>query len=559
MQEGLLILTGSRHDDEVLVEVAAHLELRAVCCTTVEEVCEAVGREAGALVITEEACGPGPVEALASCLAQQPPWSDLPVIALTSRRVSGTATQRQALFDRLGHVTLLQRPLRWETLLSAVAAAVRSRRRQHVLADHMARLSASAEHLEDQVRQRTRTLRKTLTQLQETQQQLVESQRMEAIGQLTGGVAHDFNNLLQVVNSSVTLAQRAQARPELQHKALTTIKQATARGSKLTQQLLAFASRQPLVEQTVDLASVMAAFGEFLERAVRQEIRLTVHAAPGTWPVTIDVAQLEMSVMNLVVNAQDAIHGPGTIDVAVANADEPPPALAAALASGGEGARPADEAFVCIEVRDSGSGMSEDTARQAFEPFFTTKAPAKGTGLGLSQVYGFARQSGGAAAVLRTGSTGTTIGLWLPRAATTDRPVLQRGSEAPAAAPAMDRPRRVLVVEDDPAVAEAVETMIRALGFETSSARSAAEALKADLTGHDLVFSDVLMPGGMDGVELALRLRELHPGLPILLTSGYAGAPERVSQAGFPLLSKPYTEEAWLAAVQRLLKVGVGP
>ncbi|UUX95221.1 ATP-binding protein [Aquabacterium sp. J223] len=468
-----------------------------------------------AVVVSEEALHER-MDAMARCLREQPRWSDIPVIVLTFANASQRLAERWQALRPLGNVTLLERPLRVETMRAALFASRRTRERQYLLRDHMAALEQSAQKLEEAVRQRTAELEAALRDLQVAEKALVQSQRLEAVGQLTGGVAHDFNNLLQVISSSTALLERQRHQPELAQRPLELIRRTTERGARLTQQLLAFASRQPLVAQRLDVSHVLLALKPLLERSLRDDIVVHLRMPHDVWPVRADATQLEVALLNLAINARDAMPHGGELTIEVSNVP------------GSEANGRVDA--VSIAVTDTGHGMTEQVAARVFEPFFSTKAAqGKGTGLGLSQVYGFVRQSGGEVWLRHSSPSGTCFVLTLPRDHV-EGPVASVGAVAAAVGDDGDlrtlRPT-VLVVDDDVEVASATCALLGALGCRCHTARSGDEALtraKAD-DDIDVVLSDVLMPGALDGLQLRDALKAWRPSLPVLLTSGYVGAP----------------------------------
>ena len=363
------------------------------------------------------------------------------------------------------------------------------------------------------------------------EEQLSHARKMEAVGQLTGGVAHDFNNLLTVVLGNIELIRRRTGEQHELARQIDAVRLAAEKGGALTRQLLAFSRRQRLNPLTVDLNTLIADFAPLMRQAVGEAVSIELSLAAEPLPAHLDPAQFESALLNLAVNARDAMEGGGQLTIA-------------AKATGGEDSK------IVVTVRDTGEGMDAEVASRIFEPFFTTKEIGKGSGLGLSQVYGFVRQSGGEISVRSTPGQGATFEIQLPlsQASLSERgggDVIQaaRGSE------------RVLVVEDDPAVlAMAVETL-EGLGYQVTTANTAAAALKR-LKGRkafDLLFSDVVMPGGVNGVELAHMAREARPGLKVLLTSGYVGD-EAASWANeFPLIDKPYLAPALASKIRVVL------
>ncbi len=367
----------------------------------------------------------------------------------------------------------------------------------------------------------------------EAEAALVHAQRLEAVGRLTGGVAHDFNNLLTVVIGSLDLMLKHPEDAARQRRLGEAALSAARRGERLTQQLLAFSRRQTLKPETLDLDSMIGEIEPILRQAVGAALEFEILARAAGGAARVDPAQFEAALLNLVVNAVDATPAGGRILVETERT-EAGPHVSLEL-------EPGD--YVRVSVRDTGEGMSAETLTQAFEPFFTTKELGKGTGLGLSQVYGFARQSGGVAIVQSKPGEGTTVTLYLP-AVVMAAPAAPAEDAAPEheAAGALD----VLLVEDDAEVATIVETMLADLGHRVTRADAAAPALALIESGapYDLMLTDVVMPGGMNGVQLALKVTRIRPGLRVLLSSGYArdALDKTLAEANWPLLRKPYTK-----------------
>ncbi|HEY8612067.1 MAG TPA: ATP-binding protein [Roseomonas sp.] len=374
------------------------------------------------------------------------------------------------------------------------------------------------------------------------QARVTQTLRLEALGQLTGGVAHDFNNLLAVVTAGTSLLARTED-PARRERLTTSIAQAASRGADLTRRLLTFARRQALRPEPIALGPWLADIETLLSRSLRADIAVEIDVPEEVWPVLADPSEMELALTNLGLNARDAMPRGGVLRITVRNA----------TLDGAEDPDGLRGDFLQLEVSDTGTGMAPEVLARAFEPFFTTK-PGSGTGLGLAQVYGFARQSGGVARVASQQGHGTCVMLLLPRArdAASAATVLPEPSQETE-----HRPLRILVVEDDEAVAALVLDMMRHLGHAAVRATGPVDALQKLESGleADLVFTDVLMPGGMDGLDLAHALGQSRPGLPVLLTSGYGGAPARVAEAGLPLLRKPYglaaLRDALAAAARR--------
>lgn len=461
--------------------------------------------------------------------AERPPEVSAPgqpvfhheILAVTAPVVEGTT--------RLGSVYL---SIRTETFLARAArylgiglVVLMGSLLVVVLSASHARLSAAHRDLQLEIAER-----------QKAEAALRQAQKMEAMGQLTGGVAHDFNNLLMVASSGLDLMERTT--DEARRKRLKEgIRQAIDRGAKLTQQLLAFARKTPLKSEVADLAEQLRQMENVLDRSLREDIVVRIEAAPDRWPVEVDLAQFEVAVLNICINARDAMPAGGSIGIRLDNlpatdADRPD--------------------FVRVAITDTGSGMPPEVLQRIFEPFFTTKGPGQGTGLGLSQVYGFAQASGGDVQVESAPGSGTTVSLLLPRST---KSVAAPPAEPPATPPKAHGPSRVLLVEDDDRVANLVGEMLVELDYafhRVANANAALDVLKSGAQ-FDLVFSDMVMPGEIGGLDLARRvIDELH--LPVLLTSGYSASAAEAAAQGLPLLIKPYRIEVLAGQLAALLQ-----
>jgi PAS domain S-box-containing protein len=382
--------------------------------------------------------------------------------------------------------------------------------------------------LEDVNRSLRREVEQEVRAREAAQARLFQTLKLEALGQLTGGVAHDFNNLLSVITSGVALL-RTTNDPARRDKLVDAMGQAAKRGAELTRRLLTFARRQALKAEALDLAGWLADMRDLLARTLRGDITIETEAADDLWPVMVDSGELELALLNLAVNARDAMPRGGALRLTAANATlrraSDPDQL--------------DGDFLSLSVTDTGNGMTPEVLARAFEPFFTTKEAGRGTGLGLAQVYGFVRQSGGAARISSSADGGTTVTMLLPRA---KHAASEASAERPQQVNAPQTMLRVLLVEDDEDVAALTEEMLRHLGHQVARVASATSAIESFGNGAvpDLVLTDVVMPGGQDGLDLARRLAKERPGLPIVLCSGFSGAPLRVAAAGLPLLRKPF-------------------
>ena len=377
--------------------------------------------------------------------------------------------------------------------------------------------------------------REAQLRLEESREQLFRSQKMEALGQLTGGLAHDFNNLLTAILGASDLASRNLEKPDKLRTLLDGIRNSAQRGASLTKQLLAFARAQPLDIKSVDLKSFLGDVTTLLRPSLRSNIELVIELADQLWKVDVDEGALELSLLNLAFNARDAMKDGGTLKISAINQ---------LLEGKPEGLR---GNHVALRVADSGTGMSPETMDRVFEPFFTTKTFGEGTGLGLSQVFGFAKQLGGAVTVESKPDEGSAFIIYLPASKTAPATDVSHANGVPARG-------RALIVEDDLLVAELAAGMFEELGFEPIVSHSAKEALEELAAGErpQVMFSDVVMPGGISGIELAHKVRTRFPELPILLTTGYS---EDVGGThGFTILQKPYELDSLTRALAGVLR-----
>ena len=383
-----------------------------------------------------------------------------------------------------------------------------------------------------------------VTQRREVDEQLRQAQKMEAVGQLTGGIAHDFNNLLMIIGGSLDLLGRRIVDEPKVRMLLDAARQAVGRGSKLNQQLLAFSRRQDLHMEIVQVNDLILTFEHLLARAVGEAVKLEIARDQRLWLCRTDPHQLETAILNLAINARDAMPQGGRLIIKTANRRVDEELASRWEASTGD--------YTAISVQDTGIGMSPEVIAHVFEPFFTTKDVGKGTGLGLSQVYGFAKQSGGFVAVSSAPGRGTLIEIFLRRSMESLAAVRPLAETAPETGAGV-----VLVVEDDAAVRATTSGMLEDLGYSVLSAETGGAALKIVQQGVilDLVFSDVVMPDGMSGVELAQRIGSVRPDLPVLLTSGYTA--QRVipeTPAGeLALLRKPFSQTDLSIAIQNIM------
>jgi signal transduction histidine kinase/CheY-like chemotaxis protein len=387
-----------------------------------------------------------------------------------------------------------------------------------------------------------RRLHLEIEERQQAEAALRQAQKMEAIGQLTGGIAHDFNNLLMVVSGNATLLSDT-TRDEAVRRRASAIQQAADRGARLTRQLLAFSRRQALRPEPVYLRQRRSEIAEMLSRLLRADIELTFEIAEDVWPIMVDPTEFELALLNIGVNARDAMPGGGRFLVEARNFSS---------SSGDPAGEPLMGDFVALNLSDKGTGMTAEVRMRAFEPFFTTKEVGVGSGLGLSQVYGFAQQSGGTAVIDSQIGKGTTITLYLPRAAASsglpEAPVVE--------AAALTISARVLLVEDDVEVQNVAGELLQGMGcrvIQASDGRSALAVLERD-RAVELVISDIAMPGGLSGLELARIVRQRYPGVPILLFTGFSQYATQVVSEGFTLIEKPFRPDAFAASIRAAIR-----
>ena len=384
-----------------------------------------------------------------------------------------------------------------------------------------------------------------ISRRKEAEEALHQAQKMEAVGKLTGGIAHDFNNLLQVITGYVDMLEaRLDMDDRVARRSVEAIGMAANRGAQLTQQLLAFARKQELRDRLLNINTLIGDFEAIISRSAGDRIRVRYQFSDDLWNARIDPVQAEMALLNIVSNARDAMDGRGELTVATSNAvstaDQP---LAPGLEPG---------EYACVSVSDTGLGIDDAAMAQIFDPFFSTKGVGKGTGLGLSMVYGFMRQSGGGVAAENLPDRGARFSLYFPRA----RGVLDTASVQ--SAQVRGNGERVLMVEDQPQVAELGQAILADLGYDVTHVDGAAKALKLLESDSEfaLLFTDIVMPGDMNGVELATTVRAEYPRIEILLTTGYSDRALDAESRNFPLVKKPY-RRADLA--QRLRTLLEGP
>ena len=554
LAQRVLILAPHGRDAAVAASIVEAAGLQTAVCTDLPCLIGELGAGAATAVVVEEALQHADLSGLAQWIADQPAWSDFPFVLLAHK---GAGPERNPGVARisavLGNVSFLERPFHPTTLVSLLQAALRGRHRQYEARERLEEIRQAEVLLERRVEERTaelasanRQLASQILERERVELVLRQSQRLEAVGQLTSGVAHDFNNLLTVVLGNVRLIQRTASDPALVRR-LDMMNQAAERGAKLTAQLLAFSRRQKLEPRAVDLNETVSGMRDLLQSTMGGAVRLETRLEPDLWAAMIDPTQIELVILNLAINGAHAMEVGGGLTVETANVrlgeprrpEEPPP---------GE--------YVMVAVTDTGSGMSEEVLAKAFEPFFTTKPVGVGSGLGLSQVFGLAKQSGGGVRIDTRLGFGTSVRVYLPRA--TEQVA---GAEAPAGPPTRSvGSRTVLVVDDDDHVREITALMLRDLGYHVVEAGSGGAALDMleRQTAVELVLLDFAMPG-MNGGEVAREIKARRPHLPVLFATGYADAEALVEAGEDRVIRKPFVDDELAAKVAAAVAASEAP
>ncbi|MCK6189227.1 response regulator [Pseudomonas sp. EYE_354] len=547
--ERAIILAPVGRDSTLALMMLNEAGYSGVVATHLPMLCEALEEGAGLLIIAAEALRGVDLEPLLEYLHQQPAWSDMPIVLLTHH---GGSEQNGSshLSGLLGNVTFLERPFHPVTLISLVSAALRGRRRQYEARDRLIELSQSEsrlhrtlETLEQQVEERT-------AQLRNNEEALRQSQKMEAVGQLTGGIAHDFNNMLTGIIGSLELLRRRVSRGKLDDlDSLIDLGVTSAnRAAGLTHRLLAFSRRQSLDPKPVNINQLVSSMGELLQRSINESITLDMRLAEQLWTAEVDPNQLESALLNLVLNARDAMPSGGKLVVETTNRH-----LDSVFTAAYGTLSPGD--YVELSVSDNGCGIPEGIIGRVFDPFFTTKPIGQGTGLGLSMIYGFARQSHGHVTIHSEVGRGTTVSLFLPRFV---GEMIAPEPIDPALLPFANAGETVLIVEDDPAVRVLVSAVLKELGYGFVEAQDADSALPIIESEQriDLLISDVGLPG-MNGRQMAEIGRQFRPQLKVLFITGYAehaAVRGGFLDPGMQLITKPFTFDLLTAKVREMIQ-----
>ncbi|SAK99428.1 sensor kinase/response regulator fusion protein [Caballeronia fortuita] len=541
------VLAPVGQDARVIVETLRAAGIDALEISTLAEICKQLRQNEGVsiagLLLTEESLSElAPSGDFADCLEKQPPWSDIPICILTVPGDRPSSFERWRLFEALGNVTLLARPVTAEVLQSVARGLVRARARQLQTKRHLDELKDAAQLLERRVAERTE-------ELMAAEETLRQAQKMEAIGQLTGGIAHDFNNLLQVIstNMELTKLRLRQGRFADLDRFVQSAHDATQRAGALTHRLLAFARRQTLDPKEIAPNRLIAGMLDLIRRTLGPSVEVDAQLEENLHTTLSDPVQLENALLNLCINARDAMPAGGKLAIRTDN-----------VSLRGRTARLHglnDGDYVAISVSDTGFGMAAEIIDKAFDPFFTTKPLGQGTGLGLSMVYGFSRQSGGKVSIESQVGKGTTVSIYLPR-------LTQPRSEpeeapAPLVLPPVGKQRTVLVVDDEADIRLGCTEVLKEAGFNVIEASDGASGL--DILGSnvqiDILVSDIGMPG-MNGKEMVDRARVRRPVLPVLFMTGYAEKSVfgngRIDD-GAQLLTKPFATEELVSKIHAMI------
>jgi signal transduction histidine kinase/CheY-like chemotaxis protein len=537
-----LVLAPRGRDAAVAASLIDQAGVPSRVCRDLAELIEALDDDTAFVLMTEEAIRNVDLKPLAQWLAGQPAWSDLPFVLVTDHGGPERNPIAARWLDSLGNVSFIERPFHPTTLMSVARSTIRGRRRQHEtrslledLRQGELRLQQNNDQLERRVEERTAQLQhahdELLAQIAErarTEEQLRQLQKLESIGQLTGGVAHDFNNLLTAVLGNLELLRKRLPHDPATERLLDGATQGAQRGAALTQRLLAFARRQALQPRPTDLAELVRGMADLLRRSLGPTTEIAFDLPAGLPPASADHNQIELALLNLAVNARDAMPDGGTLTISLSLEQVP---AARDLAAG---------RYIRLCVADTGCGMDPQTLGRAIEPFFSTKEVGKGTGLGLSMIHGLALQLKGALRLLSDVGRGTRAELWLPVASGA------AVAAVPDSQPEADVSKRrltLLFVDDDFLISLSTAALLEDLGHDVIKASSGAAALDVLKSGKpiDLMITDYAMPG-MTGVQLAEAARRLKPDLPILLATGYAELPAR-AKVELPRLSKPYQQK----------------
>ena len=520
----VLVLAPIGRDASATANVLRQNGIEADVCDHLGALRDRLVSGAGAVFVAEEALFNADLAAIERWVAHQPPWSDLPFVVLTSHLDNPKIKLwRQNLPASLRNVSMLERPLQPITLASSLQVALRARRRQYEVKKLIEERERAASELEALVAARTHQLKEANAELrnqiaerERAEASLRQAHKMEAIGQLTGGLAHDFNNMLAGISGSLELikARVAQGKVESIDRYITAAQGAAKRAAALTHRLLAFSRRQTLEPRPTSVNRLITGMEDMIRRSVGPSIHIEVVGAAGLWTTLVDPNQLENALLNLCINARDAMPDGGRLTIETANKwlDE-------------RAARERDLVpgqYISLCVTDTGTGMPPDVAARAFDPFFTTKPLGEGTGLGLSMIYGFARQSGGQICIYSEVGKGTTMCLYLPKH--DDNPDSEDVLTFAQTAEASGHGEVVMVIDDEPTIRMLVAEVLAEAGYSAIEASDGPAGLRILQSNAriDLLITDVGLPGGMNGRQVADAARSLRPELKVLFITGFA-------------------------------------
>jgi signal transduction histidine kinase len=546
-----LILAPRGRDAAIAAAMLREADIQSAIAADIAALVRQLRAGAGFAVVTEEALRGADLHGLAAFLQDQEEWSDFPFILLTER---GGGLERnpaaRRFLETLGNVTFLERPFHPTTLVSLARAALRARRRQYDARSRLEEIREGERALRNLAAELERRVEERTRELMAAEEALRQSQKMEAVGQLTGGLAHDFNNLLTGISGSLQLMQTrlSQGRVNELDRYITAADGAARRAASLTHRLLAFSRRQTLDPKPTNINRLIAGLEELIRRTVGPGIQVEVVGAAGLWTALVDRNQLENALLNLCINARDAMPEGGRITIETANKWLDERAARERELSPGQ--------YISLCVTDTGTGMTPEVIKRAFDPFFTTKPLGQGTGLGLSMIYGFARQSGGQVRIYSEVGKGTTMCLYLPRhqGRDEDAQIAHEWEVAPRATEG----QRVLVVDDEPTVRMLVSEVLQELGYtaiEVADGSTGLQVLRSDQR-IDLLITDVGLPGGINGRQVADGAREVRPDLKVLFITGYAEnavVGNGHLEPGMQVLAKPFPMEALATRIRDLM------
>lgn len=544
----VLVLAPIGRDAATSAELLRNADLSADVVDDVNGLVAGLATGAGAVLVAEEGLFSAELAPLVTWIAGQPPWSDVPFVVLTSHiEHPRVKAWRQGLVSKLRNVAMLERPVQPITLTSGIEVALRARRRQYEVKSFLEARENAARQLEALVVARTHQLEQANIELKNQMEErekieasLRQAQKMEAVGQLTGGLAHDFNNMLAGIGGSLELVKSrlSQGKLDSVDRYITAAQGAVKRAAVLTHRLLAFSRRQTLEPKPININRLVADMEELIRRSVGPSIHIEVVGAGGLWTTFVDPNQLENALLNLSINARDAMPDGGRLTIETANKWLDDRAAKDRDLPSGQ--------YVSLCVTDTGAGMAPEVAARAFDPFFTTKPLGQGTGLGLSMIYGFARQSGGQIRIYSEVGKGTTMCLYLPRHS--DDANAEDAANVTTPIQATGDGEVVLIIDDEPLIRMLVAEVVFDAGYSAIEASDGPAGLRVlqSAAKIDLLITDVGLPGGMNGRQVADAAREFRPDMKVLFITGYAenaAIGNGQLEKGMHVIAKPFAME----------------